>query len=100
VEECFCVLKHQKCAQLRAHLRKKEWVLGVVILLGLCDCSDGFPGMFCGSCGGECHSAANFCHRCGQQLDRVRSRIRRQGKPVKEVFPSGISLRSIDYMHK
>ena len=25
--------------------------------------------MFCGSCGGECPSTANFCHQCGQQLN-------------------------------
>ena len=31
--------------------------------------SDKFPKMFCSSCGGKCPSTANFCHRCGQQLN-------------------------------
>ena len=37
--------------------------------LGLCDCSVKFPKMFCGSCGMECPSTANFGHQCGQQLN-------------------------------
>ena len=37
--------------------------------LGLCDYSDKFPKMFCSSCGMECPSTANLCHRCGQQLN-------------------------------
>ena len=37
--------------------------------LGLCDYSDKFPKMFCSSCGGECLSTANLCHKCGQQLN-------------------------------
>ena len=45
--------------------------------LGLCDYSDKFPKMFCSSCGGKCLSTTNFCHHCGQQLNWVRSRIRR-----------------------
>ena len=36
---------------------------------GLCDYSDKFPEIFCGSCGMECPSTANFCHQCGQQLN-------------------------------
>ena len=38
-------------------------------LLGLCDYSDKFPKMFWSSFSGECPSTANFCHRCGQQLN-------------------------------
>ena len=31
--------------------------------------SDKFHKMFCSSCGDKCPSTANFCHRCGQQLN-------------------------------
>ena len=79
-----CKLKHQKYAR-----ALKEGGVGIRIFiflsgkllyffLGLCDYSDKFPKMFCSSCGMECPSTANFCHQCGQQLNWVRSRIRRQ----------------------
>ena len=67
--------------------------------------SDKFPKMFSSSCGMECPSTANFCHQCGQQLNlsQISNKVASLGwrrKTVKEVFPSGISLRSIDYVHK
>ena len=37
--------------------------------LGLCDYSDKFPKMLYSSCGMECPSTSNFCHKCGQQLN-------------------------------
>ena len=37
--------------------------------LGLCDYSDKFPKMFYSSCGMECPSTSNFCHKCDQQLN-------------------------------
>ena len=73
--------------------------------LGLCHYSDKFPKMFFSSCGMEYPSTANFCHQCGQQLNlsqvsnKATSSVDKE-KTVKEVFPSGISLRSIDYVHK
>ena len=73
--------------------------------LGLCHYSDKFPKMFFSSCGMEYPSRANFCHQCGQQLNlnqvsnKATSSFDKE-KTVKEVFPSRISLRSIDYVHK
>ena len=89
---------------MHGHWKKEEWVLGLIFTIGklvyffrcLCDYSDKFPKIFRSSCGMEYPSTANFCHQCGQQLNWVRSRIRRQvrltRKTVKGVFPSGISL--------
>ena len=37
--------------------------------LGLCDYSDKFPKIFYSSCGMECPSTSNFCHKCDQQLN-------------------------------
>ena len=55
--------------------------------------------MFCSSCGGKFPSIANFCHQCGQQLNWVRSRIRRQvrltRKTVKEYFHRGYPYAAI-----
>ena len=50
--------------------------------------------MFCSSCGGECPSTANFCHRCGQQLNlsQVSNKAARpvdNGKLLKEYFHRG-----------
>ena len=59
--------------------------------------------VFCSSCGGECPSTANFCHRCGQQLNlsqvwnKAAIKFGWQGKTVKGVFPSEISLLSHRY---
>ena len=75
----------------------KEGVFGIRIFmflsekllyffLGLYDYSDKFPKMFCSSCGGEFPSIAISCHQCGQQLNCVRSGIRRQVRLTKKNF--------------
>ena len=56
--------------------------------------SDKFPKMFSSSCGGECPSTVNFCHRCGQQLNlsQVSSKVARpvdKGKLLKEGSEGG-----------
>ena len=73
--------------------------------LGLYDYSDKFPKIFAVRAVLEGPSNANFCHQCSQQLNlsqvsnKAASSVDTE-KTVKEVFPSGISLRSIDYVHK
>ena len=56
--------------------------------------SDKFLKIFCSSCGGKCPSTANFCHRCGQQLNlsQVSNKAARpvdKGKLLKEHFHRG-----------
>ena len=75
LKECCCKEKHPRHTR---SLKKKGignrnciFISGklLYIFLGLCDYWDKFPKMFCGSCGMECPSTANFCHHCGQQLN-------------------------------
>ena len=53
----------------------------------------------------KCPLTTDFCDQCGQQLNlsqvsnMAASSVDKE-KTVKEVFPSGISFRSIDYVHK
>ena len=112
LKECCCKLKHQKCGRALkgggAGIRIFIFLSGKLshFFLGLFDNSDKFPKMFCSLCGMECPSTAHFCHQCGQQLNlsqvsnKAASSVDTDGKTVKELFASGISLRSIDYVHE
>ena len=70
-----CELKHQKCASALKErgmgTRSFIFLSGKLLyfFLGLCDYSDKFHKRLCSSCGIECPSTANFCHRCGQRLN-------------------------------
>ena len=66
-----CKLQHQKCAcALKGAVgtRSFTFLSGKLLYFFLC-LGDKFPKMFCSSCGGECPLTANFCSRCGQQLN-------------------------------
>ena len=100
LKECCCKLKRQKYARALKEggvgTRSFIFLSGKLLyfFLGLCDYSDKFPKMFCSSCGGECPSTANFCHRCGHQLDlsqlsKKAARRVDKGKLLKEYFHRG-----------
>ena len=62
--------------------------------------SDKFLKIFCSSCGGKCPSTANFCHRCGQQLNlsQVSNKAARpvdKEKLLKEYFHRGYPYAAI-----
>ena len=62
--------------------------------------SDKFLKIFCSSCGGKCPLTANFCHRCGQQLNlsQVSNKAARpvdKGKLLKEYFHWGYPYAAI-----
>ena len=95
------MLKHQKYVR-----ALKEGGVGIRIFiflsgkllyffLALCDYSDKLPKIFCSSRVMECLSTANFCHQCGQQLNWVRSRIRRQVRLTRKNCYRSISIGDI-----
>ena len=56
--------------------------------------------MFCSSCGEECPSTANFCHRCGEQLNLIQVSNKlagpvNKGKLLKEYFHRGYPYAAI-----
>ena len=56
--------------------------------------------MLCSSCGEKCPSTKNFCQQCGQQfnLSQLSNKAAFSVSKEKQLFPSGISLRSIHYV--
>ena len=112
LKDCCCKLKHQNCARALKEggvgNRSFIFLSGKLLdfFLGLCDYSEKNPKMLCSSCGRECLSTANFCHQCGQQLNlsqvsnNAASSVDKEKLLKKYFHRAGISLRSIDYLHK